>query len=147
MNKKNIGINSKSGGENDEISIRISQIRQYFCENINRLFSTKTGIDEATSAKICSGTRGVGANILEKIVKAFPSVDARWLITGEGEMLYQTTNQVKDTAIVDYLDKKLQEKTEECVRLKLELEAIKEYAAKYAEKGEAYSGTTTLMEK
>ena len=66
---------------------RISQIRLFFCKGNNRIFSQKTGIDEATSAKICSGTRGAGAKMLEKIVLAFPDIDARWLLTGIGKML------------------------------------------------------------
>ncbi len=75
----------------NEIAIiagRISQIRLSFCHGSNREFSQKTGIDETTSAKICSGTRGVGVKMLEKIVLAFPEVDARWLLTGEEQVVH-----------------------------------------------------------
>lgn len=84
MGKENFNNEVDSATEIALFADRISQIRLSFCNGSNRVFSQKTGIDEATSAKICSGTRGIGVKMLEKIVLAFPEVDARWLLTGEG---------------------------------------------------------------
>ena len=42
--------------------------------------------------------------------------------------------------------KKYEEKVEECALLKAELEAVKEWAARYAEERGAYFGTTSLVE-
>ena len=100
MNEKSFQQEAESADDLLLMAERISQIRLFFCKGNNRSFSQKTGIDEATSAKICSGTRGVGVKMLEKIVLAFPDIDARWLLTGVGKML-DNRIQVSDSEPVE----------------------------------------------
>ena len=107
MNQKKIQNNAESGDDLSIFAERISQIRLHFCNGINREFSQKTGIDEATSAKICSGTRGVGVKMLEKIACAFPEVDARWLLTGNGNMVATNIHINEDEHIEAVLQIKL----------------------------------------
>ena len=107
MNKKKFQNNAETGDDLSIFAERISQIRLYFCNGINREFSQKTGIDEATTAKICSGTRGVGVKMLEKIACAFPEVDARWLLTGNGNMITTKLNLSEDEPVEAVLQIKL----------------------------------------
>ena len=72
---------------NGDLSWRLTQIRVTFCDNKTRIFAKKTGINENMLANFCSGLRKPGRKTLEKILAAFPAVNADWLLMGEGEML------------------------------------------------------------
>lgn len=73
--------------KNAEISARLTQIRVTFCNNKTRIFAQKTGINENMLANFCSGLRVPGKKTLEKILSAFPPVNADWLLMGKGDML------------------------------------------------------------
>lgn len=73
--------------KNTDFGVRLTQIRVTFCENKTRLFAQKTGINEQMLANYCSGLRTPGKKTLEKILTAFPMINAEWLLLGKGEML------------------------------------------------------------
>ncbi len=45
------------------------------------------GVQRSNISHILNGRNNPGAVFIEKLLKAFPDVNARWLITGEGPML------------------------------------------------------------
>ena len=45
------------------------------------------GVPQATIAKYMTGVNQPSGEVLSKIVKAYPQLNARWLLTGEGDML------------------------------------------------------------
>lgn len=55
-------------------------------ENQNS-FSVKIGYGAPTTHKILTKQNNPGFEYLQAILKAYPKVNARWLITGEGKML------------------------------------------------------------
>jgi transcriptional regulator with XRE-family HTH domain len=48
--------------------------------------SAKTGVTNATISKIVSKGGNARSDTLEAILKAYPNLSARWLLTGEGPM-------------------------------------------------------------
>ena len=69
-----------------ELSDRISQIRQTFCEDNNREFSELINVNEQTLSQICSGKRNAGLEIVQRILDNLPEIDANWLLRGKGNM-------------------------------------------------------------
>jgi transcriptional regulator with XRE-family HTH domain len=84
--------------KNDSLSERLTQIRVTFCDNKTRFFAQKTGINENMLANYCSGSRTPGKKTLEKILAAFPSINADWLLMGKGQMLSTSTPASEPTA-------------------------------------------------
>lgn len=76
-----------NGKKTQEISSRIDQIRQYFCNGINVDFAAKIGKDPTYTSQLCTGTKSIGNKIIEKILETFPEVSKSWLYFGEGSML------------------------------------------------------------
>lgn len=48
-------------------------------------FADRTGIQRASVSHIISGRNKPSLEVMQKISEAFPSVDIRWLMTGNGE--------------------------------------------------------------
>lgn len=46
-----------------------------------------SGVPQATIAKYMTGVNQPSGEVLTKIIKAYPQLNARWLLTGEGDML------------------------------------------------------------
>ena len=84
--------------KNDSLSDRLTQIRVTFCDNKTRLFAQKTGINENMLGNYCSGLRTPGKKTLEKILAAFPAINADWLLMGKGQMLSTSTPVSEGTA-------------------------------------------------
>lgn len=76
-----------NGKKTQEISSRIDQIRQYFCNGVNVDFAAKIGKDPTYTSQLCTGTKSIGNKIIEKILETFPEVSKTWLYLGEGDML------------------------------------------------------------
>jgi len=83
----------------------------------------------------------VNSDIIAKIFAVFPDVNLEWLITGEGQMLKQKNDPQDMVSLKTY-----EAKVEDCVRLKMENEALKAAAARYAEERGVYSGTTSPVD-
>lgn len=73
--------------KNKEISNRITQIREHFCKNDNKVFAQMLGIKSQQSSQICSGTTTIGSKMINRVLSTFPSVSKSWLILGTGSML------------------------------------------------------------
>jgi len=87
-----------NGKKTQEISSRIDQIRQYFCNGVNVDFAAKIGKDPTYTSQLCTGTKSIGNKIIEKILETFPEVSKTWLYLGEGDMLTSggTSEQTAD---------------------------------------------------
>lgn len=49
-------------------------------------FADKIGVQRSSVSHVLSGRNKPGFDFIQKILHAFPNLDADWLITGEGEM-------------------------------------------------------------
>jgi transcriptional regulator with XRE-family HTH domain len=55
-------------------------------------------VQRSNISHILNGRNKPGAVFIEKLLQAFPNVNARWLLTGEGTMLVSNaTNEISDT--------------------------------------------------
>lgn len=70
-----------------DLASRISQIRDKFCDGENKEFARKLDMKVENTSSYCNGHINAGLKPIEKILQTFPQVNARWLVTGEGEML------------------------------------------------------------
>jgi len=68
--------------------------------------------------KMCAS---VSDQQLALILAAFPNVNLEWLVTGEGAMYKPTVILPPDSVSID----RYEAKVEECVRLRIELESMK----------------------
>ena len=50
----------------------------------------KLGVQRSNVSHILNGRNKPGAVFLEKILQAFPELNARWLLTGQGQMMHST---------------------------------------------------------
>lgn len=69
-----------------QINSRIKQIMEYV-QMSPANFSTIIGVNRSNLAHIFSGRNQPSFAMLEKILKAFPTIRSEWLITGIGQMI------------------------------------------------------------
>jgi transcriptional regulator with XRE-family HTH domain len=55
----------------------------------------RLNVQRSNVSHILNGRNKPGANFIEKILSEFPEINARWLLTGSGEMLITKKEQVK----------------------------------------------------
>lgn len=126
--------------KNDSLGERLTQIRVTFCDNKTRLFAQKTGINENMLANYCSGLRTPGKKTLEKILAAFPAINADWLLMGKGQMLSTSTPASEPTAKAErsYSEPTLLQLYTEAIRenerLRMEVERLREKIAYLSER-------------
>ena len=66
-------------------------------------FADKTGIQRASVSHIISGRNKPSLEVMLKIYEAFPGVDMKWLMMGEGEVPVRKEVQQEQQPIVDAL--------------------------------------------
>lgn len=67
---------------------RINYIIETLCDGIAQVFCDKTGIGKSQVSLLRSGKLGPDIGpYAGRIARAFPDVNCRWLLTGEGEPL------------------------------------------------------------
>ena len=74
-----------------------------------------------TISWIWNGRTKPGCEFLERFIAKYTEINARWLLTGEGEMEDQSSN-----AVIEYLEKKVTEKENLILDLNKEINALKE---------------------
>jgi len=72
------------------VNERINQIKvKFFGEErgSHKQFIERVGVASNTASNWIKDGYNIGKDVIAQILKAFPEVDARWLILGEGNML------------------------------------------------------------
>ena len=62
-----------------------------------RQIEIKTGASNGTFGKAITQNRDIGSNWIEKIVSAYPQINAFWLVTGQGDMIASAINDLAPT--------------------------------------------------
>lgn len=114
---------------------RIAKIRTELCDENNTMFAEKLGIAKQTASNLCGGSKGAGKRTIDKILDAFPEVNRKWLVLGEGPMLAgdhsaqtnvgdHSNNSGNITTVDDRLVRLLEEATAERMKLHAERERL-----------------------
>lgn len=85
---------------------RISKIIAHFCKSKAEFARMVEEKPQVVSNWVA---RGAGKNVLNKILSKFPDINANWLLTGEGEMLNETSIKAIvpiDNEDAEYIDRK-----------------------------------------
>lgn len=77
------------------LSDGIRQFIDYKGISINK-FSTSVGASNSYFNKILKDNNSIGSDRIEKILRTYPEINPEWLLTGEGDMLRNTT-PIKDS--------------------------------------------------
>lgn len=88
---------------------RVNHIIEQFCGGNANEFARKTGIGKSAVCLLRNGTRndtGIGA-YAERIARAFPRVNCRWLLTGCGSPSTREAGQDEISSKLDMIIKKL----------------------------------------
>lgn len=75
-----------------EVHERIKEIRKHYFNDNNVEFANHMKELPATTSGWVSGRRGIGKNVLNKILEKIPEVNPTWLLTGVGNMLNDETS-------------------------------------------------------
>lgn len=59
-------------------------------------FADGIGIQRSNLSHVLSGRNNPGFSFIQKILSAYPEINSRWLITGEGEMLLESPKQLEN---------------------------------------------------
>lgn len=87
------------------INERIKEIRECLSNNSNKEFSEKLNVSSQAISNYVRDGYNIGREVIENILKAFPQLDANWLLMGEGNMLKNISDmpQVSDPQIISLL--------------------------------------------
>jgi hypothetical protein len=69
------------------ISNRIEKIRAKFCDGNNTIFAQMMDEKTNTTSGWIRGKRGIGINVIGKILQKFPTINPSWLLLEDGKML------------------------------------------------------------
>lgn len=62
-----------------------------------RAFANRTGIDETVVSRIRSGKREFTPSYMYKVIDAYPELNSKWVLEGEGEALtYNVRKEIED---------------------------------------------------
>ena len=76
---------------NYSINVRILQIIEFYSITRYKL-SQDTGVSETVLLNLSKGKNKPSVDILHKILNKYKAIDANWLLTGEGNMLKETSS-------------------------------------------------------
>lgn len=92
-------------------------------EGSQRKFAEKTGIAQTTISRMVSKQGNIRSDNILAIVEAYPNLNVKWLITGEGEMWISENEQPRETPLSD--DEKEAMKDEMIELLKFQVNTMK----------------------
>jgi len=106
---------------------RIKEIREFFFDGNNVKFAEKMEESVNTTSGWITGKRGVGINVIEKVMNKFPTINGHWLLTGVGSMELNSQQSVSN---IDYKAKCLELEKENYALLKEKDELNKKLTSK-----------------
>ena len=68
------------------VSVRLQKIMDYYKINSGEL-ARKIGVQKSSISHVLSGRNKPSYTFLSKLIKAFPEINLKWFISGEGEMI------------------------------------------------------------
>lgn len=74
----------------EELAKRLNKICDHNKWTKYSQFADRVGISHQTASNYLKGKQKPDSIQLEKIIRSFENINARWLITGEGEMLLKS---------------------------------------------------------
>lgn len=86
----------KTGENYSKIEDRIKKIRSVFCDNSNANFAKMIGKSPHYASQLCTGASKPGRNMLDTILRVFPSVSRQWLFFGDGDMYVSSADNYGD---------------------------------------------------
>lgn len=81
------------------MNTRLSQIIQYKTHGNQKAFATLMGWSQQYLSRLVKGQSSIGIAPVTRLVTLIPELNARWLITGAGEMLTPNTRNVLLSAL------------------------------------------------
>lgn len=133
------------------INRRISEIRDKFCQNSNKIFAEKLGISTSRASNLCNTEPNIGKATIEKILTAFPQVSRAWLMLGDGYMLTEdniNTNHPSLSLPSEHNNKNARAHESNNVVIDASVwRVIEQQAASLASKDEQVSELITLLKK
>lgn len=81
------------------MNTRLSKIIQYKTQGNQKAFAHLMGWSEAYTCRMVKGLSSIGIAPVTRLVTLIPELNARWLITGDGEMLTPNTRNVLLSAL------------------------------------------------
>ena len=87
-----------------EINKRLRQIAEYYGLSRYADFAKKTGLKHQTVSNYLKGKQKPDVDRLTLIMQSFEDVNANWLLTGEGDMILNHDNKVKEQDILNLQD-------------------------------------------
>lgn len=64
-------------------------------------FADKIGVQRSSVSHVLNGRNNPGFSFIQKILEAFPAINSRWLLTGDGNMYEQNNNNVESDPSID----------------------------------------------
>ena len=101
---------------------RLDQYIAYSGLNDNRL-TVQAGLKVGIINSARKRNKGIGSENIEKILLVRKDLNARWLLTGEGEMLAEDSSQAEPN-LVEYLKKQNSELNEKIKQLNQEIKQL-----------------------
>jgi len=72
-----------------EISERLKEIIAFYQINAGE-FAQKLGVQKSSISHLLSGRNKPSFSFINKLIKAFPDLNIKWFLTGEGKMIVET---------------------------------------------------------
>ncbi len=70
------------------MNTRINSILQFYNTNSSK-FAEEIGVQKSSISHVLSGRNKPSLDFIQKILKAFPEINADWLILGKGKMIVE----------------------------------------------------------
>jgi len=140
------------------VNERIKQLID-FLKITDRQFSIKTGIPQTTISTYIKRKSEPGSAALSLILKAFPTISAKWLLVGDGEMLTENEVQIGENSIAaaramnnltGWEDKMIDRITEQAAKLAIkdkEIELLQEKIRALEENKNGYRNVAETVPK
>lgn len=92
-----------------DVQTTVNQRLKFFIDSLNlspNAFAKEISVSSTAIYKTLDGKSEPGYDLMNRIIKRYPSLNANWLLTGEGEMYISSTPPITES-LVNELKKEL----------------------------------------